>query len=131
MVAIPESHLDILKGKNFAHVATLMRNGAPQVTPIWVDFDGTYVVLNTAEGRQKVRNLDRDGRIAISVHDQENPYRYIQIRGKVVGRSADPGEAHINGMAKKYMGLDKYPYSDPNSTRVIYKVEPLHVQVTG
>ena len=131
MVAIPESHLDILKGKNFAHVATLMKNGAPQVTPIWVDFDGTHVVLNTAEGRQKVRNLDRDGRIAISVHDQENPYRYIQIRGEVTGHSTNGADAHIDKLAKKYMNLDAYPYRNPAEQRVIYTIQPEHVQVMG
>lgn len=129
--SIPASHRDILEGKNFAHVATLMPNGAPQVTPVWVDVDGDTIVINTAEGRQKDRNLARDGRMALSVHDQANPYRYLQVRGKVEKRSTEGADAHIDAMAKKYMGLDSYPYRDPASKRVIYRIRPEHVQVMG
>jgi PPOX class probable F420-dependent enzyme len=96
MASIPESHRDILTGPNFAHVATLMPDGAPQVTPVWVDLEGDTVVLNTAAGRQKARNLDRDGRVALSVHDQKNPYRYIQVRGKVVETTREGAEDHID-----------------------------------
>lgn len=128
---IPDSHKDILLGKNFAHVATLMPDGSPQVTPVWVDFDGGLVVFNTAEGRQKPRNLDRDGRVAISVIDHENPYRYIQIRGVVAEKTTSGADEHIDRMAKKYMGLDRYPYRNPAEQRVIYVVRPLRVQTMG
>ncbi len=131
MTEIPDSHKDILLGKNFAHIATLMPDGSPQVTPVWVDFDGENILINTAEGRRKTRNLDRDGRVAISVHDQANPYRYIQVRGRVVERTKDGAEAHIDKMAKKYMDLDTYPYRDPSQTRLILKVKPDHVQSMG
>ena len=91
---IPESHKDLLLGKNFASVATLMPDGSPQVTPVWIDFDGTDVVFNTADGRQKARNLDRDKRVAVSVFDSANPYRYIQIRGVVI--QDDRGRRHAH-----------------------------------
>ena len=131
MIAIPESHKDILLGKNFAHIATLMPDGSPQVTPVWIDFDGEYVVFNTADGRQKARNLDRDGRVAISVHDQANPYRYLQIRGVVASKTTDGADAHIDAMAKKYLGQETYPMRSAAEQRVIYRVRPEHVQVSG
>jgi len=131
MVAIPESHRDILLGKNFAHIATMMPDGSPQVTPVWIDFDGEYVVFNTADGRQKARNLDRDGRVAISVHDQANPYRYLQIRGVVASKTTEGADAHIDAMAKKYLGQEKYPMRSAAEQRVIYRVRPEHVQVSG
>jgi len=131
MIAIPESHKDILLGKNFAHIATLMPDGSPQVTPVWIDFDGEYVVFNTADGRQKARNLDRDGRVAISVHDQANPYRYLQIRGVVASKTTDGADAHIDAMAQKYLGQEKYPMRSAAEQRVIYRVRPEHVQVSG
>lgn len=131
MPTIPESHRDILTGNNFAHVATLTRSGGPQVTPVWIDLDGDTVVFNTAEGRAKQRNLDRDGRVAISVHDQANPYRYIQIRGVVEEKTHAGADAHIDRLAKKYMGLDSYPYRSETERRVIYRIRPEHVQVMG
>jgi len=131
MDTIPESHKDILLGKNFAHIATSMPDGSPQSTPVWIDFDGTYVVFNTANGRQKARNLDRDGRVAISVHDHANPYRYIQIRGVVHSKSTEGADAHIDAMAKKYLDQDKYPFRSASEQRVIYRIVPEHVQVSG
>lgn len=131
MATIPESHKDILLGKNFAQLATLMPDGSPQITPVWVDFDGRYVVFNTAEGRQKARNLDRDGRVAISVFDQANPYRYVQVRGKVTEKTQAGADEHIDKMAQKYLEQDRYPFRSENETRVIYKIEPEHVQVSG
>jgi len=128
---IPESHRGLLTGKNFAHVATLMKDGSPQSTPVWIDFDGEYVLMNTAEGRTKTRNLDRDGRVALSVIDGENPYRYLQVRGKVAGRTTEGADAHIDALAKRYMGVDRYPYHDPSSRRVIYRILPEHVQTMG
>ena len=93
MTTIPASHRDILEGKNFAHVATLMKDGSPQVTPVWIDIEGDTIV-NTAEDRAKPRNVRRDRRIAISVHDQANPYRYIQIRGVVEHHARRRGGSH-------------------------------------
>lgn len=131
MTTIPASHRDILEGKNFAHIATLMKDGSPQVTPVWIDIDGDTIVFNTAEGRAKARNLDRDGRIALSVHDQANPYRYIQIRGVVEAKTQTGADAHIDKMSKKYTGVDSYRGRNATEQRVIYRIRPEHVQTMG
>lgn len=133
MASIPQSHRDILEGKNFAHIATLMKDGSPQVTPVWIDVDGDTVVFNTAEGRSKARNLDRDGRVAISVHDQANPYRYIQIRGTVQERTTVGADAHIDKMSAKYTGNATYAgrARNPQEKRVIYRIKPESVQTMG
>lgn len=128
---IPEEFVPLLTGPNFAHFATVMKDGTPQVTPVWVDYDGETVQMNTAEGRVKTRNLDRDGHVALSITDPENPYRYIQVRGEVVEKTTEGADAHIDSLAKLYMGVDTYPYHDPNSTRVIYKIRPTSVQTYG
>jgi PPOX class probable F420-dependent enzyme len=127
---IPDSHLDLFKKKAFAHLATLMPDGQPQVTPVWVDFDGHYVVINTAEGRQKDKNLQRDGRVALSITDPDNPYRYLEVRGHVAERTKNGADQHIDALAKRYLGQDKYPYSQPDEVRVIFKVEPEHITST-
>jgi PPOX class probable F420-dependent enzyme len=127
---IPDSHLDLFKKKAFANLATLMPDGQPQVTPVWVDFDGHHVVINTAEGRQKDKNLKRDGRVALSVMDPDNPYRYLEVRGRVTERTLNGADQHIDAMAKKYLGKDTYPYRKAGEVRVIYKVEPVHITST-
>ncbi|GIW18397.1 MAG: PPOX class F420-dependent enzyme [Tepidiforma sp.] len=129
--SIPASHRDLFEKPNFGHLATLMPDGSPQVTPVWVDIEGDTIIFNTAEGRVKTRNLDRDGRVAISVADQQNPYRYIQVRGRVVSRTRDGADAHIDKLAKKYLGQDRYPFRQPGEQRVIYRIQPEHVQVNG
>jgi PPOX class probable F420-dependent enzyme len=129
--SIPDSHRDILTGKNFANVATLMPDGSPQVTPVWIDLDGGDVLFNTTTTRQKALNLDRDGRVAISVFDSANPYRYIEIRGVVASKTTDGADANIDKLAKKYLGQDKYPYAQPGDQRVIYSIKPTHVHTSG
>lgn len=131
MEPIPESHRDIIEGKNFGHLTTLMPDGSPQVTPVWVDIEGNEVLFNTAEGRQKDRNLRRDDRVAVSVADHENPYRYVQIRGRITERTGQGAEEHIDKLAKKYLGVDSYPYRSETERRVMYRIEPEHVQVWG
>jgi PPOX class probable F420-dependent enzyme len=131
MATIPESHRDLLTGVTFAHIATVMKSGAPQVTPVWIDVDGDIVVFNTAEGRQKTKNLDRDGRVALSIQDPQNPYRYLQIRGRVTGRTHEGADAHIDKLAKKYLNLDEYPYRNPAEQRVIYRIQADSVQAYG
>jgi PPOX class probable F420-dependent enzyme len=121
---IPQTHLDLFQKKAFAHLATLMPDGKPQVTPVWVDYDGKYVLINTAEGRLKDKNMQRDGRIALSITDPDNPYRYLEVRGKIAERTHAGADAHIDAMAKKYLGQDKYPFRAPGEVRVIYKVVP-------
>jgi len=121
---IPDKYLDLLQKPCFANLATLMPDGRPQVTPVWCDFDGTYVVVNSAKGRQKDRNMRRDNRVALSIMDLQNPYRYLEIRGTVDEITEDGARDHIDKMAKKYMGVDKYPYSQPGEVRVLYKIRP-------
>src|ERR1700690_1791003 len=99
---IPSSHADLFKKKAFAHLATLMPGGEPQVTPVWVDYDGRQVIVNTAEGRQKDQNLRRDGRVSLSIIDPDDPYRYLEIRGRVSERTRSGADANIDKMAKKY-----------------------------
>jgi PPOX class probable F420-dependent enzyme len=127
---IPETHLDLFKKKAFANLVTLMPGGQPQVTPVWVDYDGRYVVINTAEGRQKDKNLQRDRRVALSILDPDNPYRYLEVRGHVAERTRDGADQHIDAMAKKYLDKDKYPFRQPNEVRVLYRIEPDHITST-
>jgi len=124
---IPDSHVDLFKKKAFANLATLMPKGSPQVTPVWVDYDGRHILFNTAEGRQKDKNLQRDGRVALSILDPDNPYRYLEVRGRIAERTREGADAHIDAMAKKYLGKDKYPFRQPNEVRVIYRIEPEHI----
>jgi len=121
---IPDSHLDLFKKKAFANLATLMPGGGPQVTPVWVDYDGRYVLINTAVGRQKDKNLLREAKVALSIMDPDNPYRYLEVRGRVAERTLEGADRHIDAMAKKYLGQDKYPFRQPGEVRVLYKIEP-------
>jgi PPOX class probable F420-dependent enzyme len=122
---------DILEKKGFAHLATVGNDGRPRVTPVWVDFDGTHVRINTARGRVKDRNLATNPQVALSVLDPDNPYRYVQIRGRVAEMTEQGADAHIDSLAKKYLGQDKYPYRKPNEKRVLVKITPEHVQGVG
>ena len=124
---IPDVYLDLFKKRSFANLVTLMPGGAPQVTPVWVDYDGQHVIINTAQGRQKDKNLQRDGRVAMSIMDPDNPYRYLEVRGRVAQRTLDGADRHIDAMAKKYLDKDSYPYRAPGEIRVIYKVQPEHI----
>ena len=128
---IPEKFLDLFQKKAFASLATLMPGGSPQVTPVWCDYDGTHVLVNSARARQKTRNIARDPRVALSILDPDNAYRYMEIRGKVVEVTEEGADDHINRMAKEYLGEDLYPYRRPGEVRVLYKIEPLHVRTFG
>ena len=121
---IPSSHRDILEKKALAHLATLMPDGRPQVTPVWCDFDGTHVRINSAKGRRKDRNMRKDPRVALSLSDPDDPYRYLEIRGRVVEITEDGADAHIDRLAHKYMGVDTYPFRKPGMVRVMYKIAP-------
>lgn len=128
---IPDSVKDLFQKKAFAHLATVMPDGRPQVTPVWVDWDGKDVLVNTAVGRQKDRNLQRDGRVSLSLQDPDNGYRYLEVRGTVVGRTTEGADAHIDKMAQKYLGQPKYPWSSPDQQRVLYRIRPEHVTTMG
>lgn len=122
---IPESHRDILDKKALAHLATLMPDGRPQSTPVWCDFDGTHVRINSAKGRRKDRNMRRDPRVSLSLCDPDNPFRYLEIRGEVVEITEAGADEHIDQLAHKYLGVDKYPNRRAREVRVIYKIDPL------
>jgi PPOX class probable F420-dependent enzyme len=126
-VQLNEDQQRILAEKNFAHVATLNKDGSPQVSPVWVEFDGTHVIINSEDKRLKVRNLKRDPRISLSVQDGANPYHYIEIRGRVAEITAAGEFEGIDRFAKKYMGVDKYPANKPGDVRVVIKIVPEHV----
>ena len=121
---IPQSHVDLLTKKSMAHLVTLLPDGKPQSTPVWVDYDGKYVLINTAVGRLKDKNMQRDPRVAFSITDPENPYRYLEVRGRVVERTKAGADQHIDALAKRYLGQDKYPFRQPGEERVIFKVQP-------
>ncbi|MEU6128634.1 PPOX class F420-dependent oxidoreductase [Saccharopolyspora sp. NPDC047091] len=130
MAAIPQELAEILSKRAFAHIATLGPRGEPQSSPVWIDWDGTHLKFSQTTGRQKYRNLQRDPRIALSAHDPDNPYRYVEIRGRVAGIEPDPDNAFINKMAKKYTGEDEYQWGQPGDERVVVLVEPEHVPGT-
>ncbi len=121
---IPEKYLDLFQKRAFGSLGTLNPDGSPQVTPVWCDWDGTHVLINSAKGRRKDRNIRRDPRVAIAIMDPDNPYRYLEVRGKVVEVTEQGADEHINKMAKKYLGVDVYPYRQPGEVRVLYKVQP-------
>ena len=131
MTSIPQSHRDLFDKKSFAHLATVGTDGAPQVTPVWIDYDGTHVRFNTARGRVKMRNFERNPRVALSVQDPDNPYRYVQVRGRVVEMTEQGADAHIDALAKKYLGQDRYPGRKPGEVRVTVKVAPEKIQSMG
>jgi PPOX class probable F420-dependent enzyme len=128
---IPDNYADLFQKKAFGNLATLMPDGSPQVTPVWVDFDGSHVLVNSARGRQKDKNMQRNARVALSILDPDNPYRYLEIRGKVAEITEQGADAHIDKMAKKYMGKDTYPYRRPEEKRVIYKILPTKTTQMG
>ena len=131
MTTIPQSYRDLFEKKAFAHLATVGADGAPQVTPVWIDYDGSHIRFNTARGRVKTRNLERNPRIALSIQDPENPYRYVQVRGRVAEMTEKDADAHIDALAKKYLGQDRYPYRQPGEVRVTVKVAPEKIQSMG
>jgi PPOX class probable F420-dependent enzyme len=131
MTKVPDSHRDLLDKKAFAHVATVGAGGGPQSTPVWIDYDGTHIRFNTARGRVKERNLRRDPRVALSVLDPDNPYRYLQVHGRVAEMTEQGADAHIDALARKYLGQDRYPYRRPGEVRVIVKITPERLQTMG
>ena len=116
---------------NFGHLATLMPDGSPHVSVVWVDVDGDRIVVNTQEGRVKPRNVRKDARVSISIFDQQNPYKSATVTGRVVETTHEGAEESIHKLAKKYMGADEYPYLQPGDQRVIFAIEPDHVSVMG
>ena len=115
----------LFKNKNFVFVSSLMKDGSPQVTPIWVDIENGYILVNTAIGRIKQKNISRDPRVALAIADQNNPYDMVTIRGKVTEQiTGDLAEQHIDKLAKKYIDKDKFPGRSPREERIILKIKP-------
>lgn len=127
MTSIPEGYVDLLERETFAHFATLLPGGSPHVTPVWIDHDGDDLLINTAEGRVKDRNVRNDSRVAVSITDPENPYRYLAIRGDVVEVTTEGADDHIDALARRYLDVEEYPNHEPGVDRVIVRVRPTHV----
>ena len=128
---IPASHADLLESKALAHVATVGADGAPQSNPVWFDWDGELIRFSQTTTRQKLRNVQREPRVALSIVDPENPYRYLEVRGTVVAVDPDPEKAFIDAMAQKYLGAEKYPWNRPGDERVVVVIRPEHTTQMG
>ncbi len=131
MSSIPENFLDLFSRdkKAFAHVATVMDDGSPQLTPVWFDYDGQSIIINTAAGRVKHKNMQMGSKVAVEISDPDDPYRYIQVRGAVVDITEQNGDAVIDSLAKKYLGVDSYPYRRAGEQRVTYRISTDKIQV--
>ncbi|OLD61747.1 MAG: PPOX class F420-dependent enzyme [Acidobacteria bacterium 13_1_40CM_2_60_7] len=129
--SIPEKYLDLFQKKAFGNLGTIMPDGSPQVTPVWVDYDGKHVRFNSAQGRVKDKNVRRDPRVSLAIVDPENPYRYLGIRGRVVEITQKGADEHINNLSQKYLGKPVYPYRQPGEVRVVYKIAPERVNTMG
>ncbi len=128
---VPDKFRDLFAKRALASLATLMPDGRPQVTPVWCDFDGTHVLVNSAKGRVKDRNMRRDPRVALFILDPDNPYRYLGVSGRVVEVTEEGADQHIDKMAKKYLNLDRYPNRAPGEVRVLYRILPERVWSMG
>ena len=132
MGVIPDNFLDLLGTKKaFANIATVMKDGSPQVTPVWFDYADGKIRVNTARGRVKARTMCNGARVALAIMDPDNPYRYLQIRGRVVSVTEQGADAHIDSLAKKYLGADKYPNRRAGEVRVTCEIEPTSAQTMG
>jgi PPOX class probable F420-dependent enzyme len=121
----------LMEGKNFAHLATVNPDGSPQVTPVWIEMDGDTIVVNSEKKRKKVKNMEREPRVALSVADAANPYKYVEIRGRVLEITEKGAFEGIDRLAKKYIGQDKYPWNKPDDVRVIIRIDPEKVSGMG
>ena len=128
---IPEPFKDLFAKVAYANLATVMPDGSPQVTPVWFDYDGDCLRINSAKGRIKDKNMRRDKRVALSIQDPDNAYRYLAVRGNVEEITEEGADAHIDSLAKKYLGKDKYPFRGPGEVRVIYKIRPEKISTMG
>ena len=132
MPTMPDGFKDLLTAKKaFANLATINADGTPQVTPVWFDWDGRHLRINSAKGRVKDKNLRRTPSVALSIQDPDNPYRYVQIKGRVTSVTETGADADIDALAKKYLGQDRYPYRKADEVRVTYVIAPDRVQTTG
>jgi len=119
-----ENIMKLFDGKNFAFLATVKKDGSPQVTPTWIDRENNIILINTAKGRLKHKNVTRDPRVSISLVDDQNPYSMVTISGRVIEQTAEGADEHIDKLARKYLNADKYPSHSPEVKRVILKIKP-------
>ncbi|MEX2247567.1 MAG: PPOX class F420-dependent oxidoreductase [Dehalococcoidia bacterium] len=126
-IQLTDAHKKLLDAKAFAFLGTINTDGSPQVTPVWIDHDGTHIVVNSEQKRRKVRNIQRDPRVSVSLTNPENPYQYLEFRGRVVEVTPEGGAEGIDRLAKKYLGQDTYPYNQPGDVRVVIRIQPEHV----
>jgi PPOX class probable F420-dependent enzyme len=133
MNKIPDTHRDLLvdEKRAFAFLSTLMADGSPQVTPVWFNTEGDFFLVNTARGRVKDRNMQARPSVTLCVQDPADPYRYLQVRGRVIEVTEDGADAHIDALAGKYTGVFKYQNHQPGVKRVIYKILPVKVDAHG
>ena len=131
MATIPEEYRDLLDGPVVVSLATVLADGQPQVHPVWADFDGEHVRLNTGAGRAKHRNMEERPQVTVLAVDPQNPFRWMEVRGKVVKTDLDGADAHIDKLAKDYLGADVYPGHTPDEDRIIAYVEPIRVIASG
>ena len=133
MITIPKSHQDLLNDETraFVYLATSMADGSPQVTPVWFNTSDDFILVNSAEGRLKDKNMRRRPKVALCIQDPANPYRYLQIRGRVTEITEQGADAHIDALAGKYTGIFKYQHHQPGVKRVTYKIIPEKVDAHG
>jgi PPOX class probable F420-dependent enzyme len=120
---LPESLVSLLSAPSLCYIATLMPDGSPQLTQTWVDTDGEHIIINTVEGFQKVRNIERDDRVAVAIADPNSPMQYVQVRGRVINHTTEGGREHIDKLAMKYTGKPYVPYGGHEQVRVILTIE--------
>lgn len=122
-ISLPDKVLDLLTEKKaFAHLATLMPDGTPQVTPVWIDYDGTHILVNSARGRLKDRNMEARPQVGLEISDPDDPYRYLSVQGRVIETVEHGAADHIDKLAMKYLGQERYPGHSPDQQRCIYKI---------
>jgi PPOX class probable F420-dependent enzyme len=127
MNIIPDKYRDLLDRPIVVSLATLMNEGPPQVQPVWCNFDGTHILVNTEKGRQKYRNMSRRPAVTILAIDPDNALRWLEVRGTVVGETEEGAFEHIDELARLYLGVDKYPFHQEGDVRVIFKIAPRRV----
>jgi PPOX class probable F420-dependent enzyme len=123
---LTEPVIKIIKDRNFAFLGTVMKDGRPQVSPVWIDIEdnNNIILINTAQGRIKHKNLSRDPRVSLSLIDRNNPYSMVSIQGTVIEQATIEADQHIDKLAKKYLNIDRYPSHSPSIKRVICKIKP-------
>ncbi|GCE50186.1 PPOX class probable F420-dependent enzyme [Thermosporothrix hazakensis] len=125
--ALPESLLDLFQRPILGHLATVMPDGRPQATPVWVDYDGTYILINTTEQRQKAKNMRARPRVALELVDPDDDYRWLAIRGRVVEATTEGAVEQLERLVERYRGTSHFPHTEPGEVRVLFKIVPEHV----